>query len=113
MPLADDQVAELMMLWPRATRQEEAGKDCFLIPQLPLPEGHTPAAVDALLWPHERDGYPSRLYFSQVVSSPTQRNWNHTNVSILGRNWHAYSWKVDPAIYRLAQIVRSFIGGLS
>lgn len=107
----ENEVDELFSLWP-GEEHRDGGQRYFLLPTLQLPHGCQPTALDALLCPHTRDGYPSRLYFQQVVQSPTQRNWNTMNVSIIGRNWSAFSWKVEPATTRLALIVRSFLRGL-
>lgn len=112
MPIDDGQITELQTLWPGTARYEEGGKPYFLIPNLPLPTGCTPASTDALLCVHDRDGYPSRLYFANVISSSTSRNWNHQHLYILDRAWNAFSWRVEPATARLAQIVRSFLRAL-
>lgn len=112
MPIDESEVRELMEFWPKTLRFEEGQRPYFLIPNMPLPDTCASRKVDVLLCAHERDGYPSRLFFSQVVSSPAGRNWNHTNVPIIGRVWHAFSWRVDPATTRLALIVRSFLRGL-
>jgi hypothetical protein len=64
-----------------------------MIPAVMLPETCSPNVVDLLLCPTQRDGYPSRLFFSEKVMSKTIRNWNTCTV-ILGRQWQAYSWKL-------------------
>jgi hypothetical protein len=46
---------------------------------------------DLLLWPWDRDGYPSRLFLSEPVESSEARNWNGT-FNLQGRKWHAISW---------------------
>lgn len=107
-----DEVRELADLWPCVESLEEQGKAYFRFPNLPLPPGCDPRSTTALLCAHERDGYPSRMFFSQVIRSPTQRNWNTRNAFIAGGAWHAFSWRVDPATNRLAQVVRAFLRAL-
>ena len=110
MSLPDDQVEELKTLFGGIQAAKEGGITYVLVPAATLPQGCTPLVVDLLLCPAERDGYPSRLYFSQQVTSPTPRNWNG-QTRVLERNWFAYSWKVDPGI-RLAQMVQAHLQAL-
>ena len=112
MTLDDEQVKELQLLWPGAALCEEGGHAYLLIPRLAMPVGCVPTHADALLCVHQRDGYPSRLFFECVVTGRGVPNWNHQNVFIVGRAWNAFSWNVDPASARLAQIVRSFLRAL-
>lgn len=108
----DDEIAELKLLWPDVARGEEGNKTVFLLPSLTLPTGCVPTTVDALLWPDERDGYPSRLYFAEkVVKQGAQPNWNSSQ-RILERNWHAYSWNLHRTDHRLAQMVAEHLRGL-
>ncbi|MCX5842544.1 MAG: hypothetical protein NT022_02130, partial [Deltaproteobacteria bacterium] len=46
-----------------------------------------------LLCPVERDGYPSRLFLSEMVKTPFPRNWNANGVRILERQWYAFSYQ--------------------
>ena len=82
---------ELDQLCEGAKEYAEFGLNYVLLPQLRLPGGCTPAVLDALLCLSPRDGYPTRLYFAQQVSSKNGLNWN-SNVAILQRSWFAYSW---------------------
>lgn len=100
----EDQVAELKELCPELKLASEGGVNYLLLPALALPEGCTPARVDALLSPTQAYGYPSRLFFPQELQTRTQRNWNAKNIRILDKNWFAYSWSVKPGL-RLAQIL--------
>jgi hypothetical protein len=70
----------------------EFDRNYVLLPQLRLPDGCTPAVVDALLCLSARDGYPTRLFYAQQIMSSKALNWNAQNVPILQRNWFAYSW---------------------
>src|SRR5437016_5872537 len=68
----------------------------LLLAGLRLPEGCSPAVLDALLCLGERDNYATRLFFAERSSTSTlvTLNWNANGVRILERNWHAFSWKV-------------------
>jgi hypothetical protein len=83
---------ELDQLCGGAKEYTEFGLNYVLLPQLRLPSGCTPAVLDALLCLSPRDGYPTRLYFAQQVTSKSSLNWNAQNVAILQRSWFAYSW---------------------
>ena len=100
-----DQIAELKAMAPGVALCEEGGVTYFLLPCLRTPAGCAPAVVDALLCPTPRDGYESRLFYNQVVSSSQGRNWHVTNTRILDRQWSAFSWKTNQTGLRLAQMV--------
>ena len=112
MSYSAEQVAELKTLCPDAAQCEEGGTTVFVLPSLVLPAGCTPGVVDALLWPVMRDNYPSRLYLSMLVVKPgAQPNWN-SNIRILEKNWHAFSWNLHCSDLRLAQMVAEHLRGL-
>ena len=111
MTFPDDQVGELKRLCPTVQQCDEGGRTYLLLPGLALPEGCSPTTTDALLCPTERDGYPSRLFLADRVKSRTPLNWNANGVRILERNWHGYSWKVNPDL-RLAQIIAAHLRAL-
>jgi hypothetical protein len=111
MKFNDEQVEELKLLCPGVAQAEEGGRTFFSLPGLSLPEGCQPSQVDALLCPSEMDSYPSRLFFAAQIQGPGSRNWNANGVRILEKNWHAFSWKVDPKL-RLAQMVAAHLKGL-
>src|SRR5437764_602418 len=100
-----DELTELKTLCPGASQAEEGKVVFFLLPSLTLPDGCIPKVVDALLCPSARDGYPSRLFLSERITSRQNLNWNATNVRILDRNWHAYSWMLKHSKLRLVQLV--------
>ena len=91
----EGQMTELINSFPNKEikKNEEAGITYFMIPAINLPDTCSPRVVDVLLCPTQRDGYPSRLFFSEKVVSKTNRNWN-TDAVILARQWHAFSWKL-------------------
>lgn len=104
----EDQVAELRQLCPGLQSAPEGDNILYSLPKLSLHEGCTPAAVDALLCPFEREGYPFRLYFAELIAAPVKLNWNTTGCRILERNWFAFSWKV-PGDLRLIQMVAALL----
>ena len=84
----------LRALCPEARTHSEMAVKYVFLPGLRLPDGCSPATDDCLLCLGPRDGYENRPFFSQVVSSPAQRNWNSHNIRIFERNWFAFSWRV-------------------
>ena len=111
MSIPVEEVAELKVMCDEAATASEGGTSFILLRNLQLPDGCKPDTVDALLCPTLHSGYPSRLFFAERIQSPAARNWNF-NGRILGRNWHAFSWKLGPEKMRLAQMVRVFLSGL-
>ena len=100
-----DHFEELRSLSPEARKATEAGIEFVLLPRLCLPSACNPSSVDCLLCLGPRDGYESRLFFSQVVSSPQGRNWNGQNIRILERNWFAYSWRVPGGLRPIETLI--------
>lgn len=88
----------------------ETGLTYIHIPSLTLPPGNTPATAEALVCLSSRDGYTTRLFFSQPVTAKGQ-NWSVH--SILGKAWHTCSWNnvvfIDSATNVIAQHLRAFI----
>lgn len=111
MNIPQEQIDELKTLFPALLAGEEGGTTFFLIPAMELPEGTNPNRVDALLCPSPRNGYESRLYFSERIQhGGTGTNWNGP-VHILGRNWYVYSWRTRAGL-RLAQMISEHLRGL-
>jgi hypothetical protein len=106
-----EELAALRKACPGVMSAEEAGAALFMLPQLTLPFGCSPAKVDALLCPTARDGYPSRLYFAQQITSPNARNWNG-NWYVLERHWYAFSWSVKATDLTLVQTLLEHLEGL-
>jgi hypothetical protein len=69
----------------------EGGKPIVFLPGLSIPSRGKLLLRDALLWPHERDSYQSRLFLSEPIPDSPAQNWNQ--FSIAGRAWHACSWQ--------------------
>lgn len=104
---------ELKAYCAKLSALSEAETTFFLLESLPLPQGCDPEKCDALLCPTAREGYPSRLYFSALVTSPYSRNWNVSNVRICERNWFAFSWKVELPNATLRQLLLAHLGGFA
>ena len=103
MSLPEDQVRELKSQFPDIASAVEANVTYISIPKVKLPKGCTPEIIDVLLCPSPREGYSSRLFFSERVTSHPQLNWQPT-VRILEKTWHVFSWQSPPGL-RLAQML--------
>jgi hypothetical protein len=93
MEFPEAQIKELETICPGIRQVEEGGSIYFYIPALTLPDGCDPNVVEAMLCPVQRDGYPSRLFFSVMIKTPFPRNWNANGVRILERQWYAFSYQ--------------------
>lgn len=87
-----EQMEELKRFYPNARLVTEGGIQYIYIPDLKLPSGCTPEIIEALLCPVLRDGYHTRLFYSEKITGIPQKNWNG-NIRICDRNWLSYSWK--------------------
>lgn len=106
------EIEELKLYCSSLSSVTELNATLYLLKELKLPGGCEPATCDALLCPTSRgDGYPSRLFFSQQISTQVPRNWNG-RIRVAERNWVAFSWKVDGPT-RLPQILRAHLIGLT
>jgi hypothetical protein len=75
----------------------EAGLRYIHLPKLGLPTGCTPSEADGLLCMDARDGYPTRLFFSERIATTARTlNW-HMTVTVAGTVWHAFSWNGIPS----------------
>lgn len=99
-----EQIAELKEICPHAQQYEETSIPYFFLPKLPMPDGCSPAEVDALLCPTAHHGYTSRLFLAERIQSRQSRNWS-TQARIMERMWHAISWNIPQTDLRLAQIL--------
>jgi hypothetical protein len=113
MSYPDEQVQELKSYCSGLRQLIEGGVTYFLLEALRLPVGCTPASCDALLCPTARDGYPSRLFLAEKVTSAYTRNWNVSNARIGERNWVAFSWKVALTDPTLAQVLVEHLKGFT
>ena len=110
--IPQDQISELKGLCSGLGLVEEAGIQYFLLPGFALPQGCQPQKLDVLFCPTARDGYSSRLFFSQRVQVPRALNWNANGVRIGERNWHAFSWRIGGSSLRLVQMLLSHLSAL-
>lgn len=99
----EEEINELKTIAPNLSEAQEGGYNYIHISGLVLPNGCQPAIADALLCSTQREGYNSRLFFSQPIASGIVRNWN-SNIRVLERNWYAISWQTQPGL-RLAEIL--------
>ncbi len=107
-----DQLDEVRPLCKALAVCTEAGLPYVHLAKLNLPDGCSPDKVDALFCPTPRDGYSSRLYFAQAISTPVARNWNG-NLRLLDSTWHAFSWALTPPPNaRLAQLLAMHLAGM-
>jgi hypothetical protein len=106
-----EQVNELRTYCQKVSALPEGGVTYILLENLRLPPGCTPSVCDALLCPEPRDGYSSRLFFSQQIASSYSRNWNKSE-RIGERSWVAFSWKPDPAKKTLPELLVAHLTGL-
>jgi hypothetical protein len=107
------QIEELKAYCSGISILNEAGVSFLCLEELTLPSGCTPAKCNALLCPVGRDGYPSRLYFSEMIKSSYPRNWNVSNARIGEENWFAFSWRVKLSNPTLAQVLVEHLKGFT
>ena len=105
-----DQINELKAVYPNISALDEGGLTLIQIAGLKLPEGCSPAVVDALLWPYPRDGYTSRLFLSSKITHQGEGiNWNHAGGFIANRAWYAVSWQTNKSDLRLLGMVTAHL----
>lgn len=100
----EQQFEELQKFYPHAQKALEGGVEFILLPELDLPPNCKPEKSDALLCPVLRDGYHTRLFYSQQISGIPTKNWNGKK-HICDRNWVSYSWKSKEGM-ELLEMVR-------
>lgn len=103
MKTTEEQMTELQRFYPDAKVIPEGGIDFVFIPNLKLPSGCIPETVDALLCPVLRDGYHTRLFYSEKIAGIPPKNWNG-NIRICDRSWVSYSWKSRDGMELLAMV---------
>ena len=88
---AQVELIQLRELAPAAELWAVGGKPIAFLPDVEFAAGSSRVVRDLLLWPRERDGYKSRLFLSEPVTSGQAANWNVFNIQ--GRPWHGCSWQ--------------------
>lgn len=89
---AEEQFLEVQRFYPDAIIIPEGGVNYVFIPDLELPSGCVPQKIDALLCPVLKNGYQSRLFYTQKIEGIASRNWNG-NLRLCDRTWVSFSWK--------------------
>ena len=56
-------------------------------------------------------GYDSRLFFTQVIKTKSERNWNHKNVLIRSKTYNAFSYRVVDG--SLTDLLLGHLGGIN
>lgn len=87
------ELARLRRLCPEAEQWDEQGGSLVYLPGLRVESAGAIRTVDVLLCPRERDGYQTRLFFSEQL--PVSRNWSP--YTLMARTWYACSWQGVPA----------------
>ncbi len=82
------QLARLRGVCPGAEVWTDGSQPLVYMPGLRVESSGGVHIVDALLCPKGRDGYETRLFFSQRL--PVDRNWQTAVIS--ARTWYAASW---------------------
>jgi len=113
MEYSKDQLEELKSYCSKLSAFTEGSVTFLYLEGLRLPEGCQQQVCCGLLCPVPRDGYPSRLYFSEQIVSPFARNWNVSNARIAERNWFAFSWRVELVAPTLVQILVAHLAGFT
>lgn len=88
----DNQLAGLVDLCPDAQLIDEAGKKVVHLPNMCFEVDGQIVRQDLLFVPWPHSGYDTRLFFSSQICGKG-KNW--TQHSLLNRNWHAPSYRVD------------------
>ena len=110
--ITEDEVDELKQLCESVLTATEGRHRFYLLRQAPLPPACVPGRLDLLLCPEPKDGYETRLFFSEKPSCTRNLNWQGP-VRILDRNWWVYSWKIPNGCrLRLAQMVLTHLRAL-
>ncbi|ADB42777.1 conserved hypothetical protein (plasmid) [Spirosoma linguale DSM 74] len=107
----EGQIDELKTIAPNLSVAQEGGYTYVFIENLRLPNNCQPAVVNALLCPTPRDGYNSRLFFSEMINGAPARNWNG-QIRVLGTNWYGISWQIQQSGLRLSEILINHINAL-
>lgn len=73
--------------------EKEGGSRFLRLPQFFTDPEDKKSKIDCLFGCDNHLGYETRLWFSKIVKTSEQRNWNHANTYILGHTWNAFSFK--------------------
>jgi hypothetical protein len=77
---------------PTASLYSEGGRPVVLLPDVKFRAGGKTEQMSLLLFPSERSGYATRLFFERKLEGVGEsRNW--TEHTVLTRKWWAPSWQ--------------------
>lgn len=102
-------MADLRRINRRAELWDDAGGPLVFLPSLKVLHNCQTVTVDGLLVPREHSSYETRLFLSQPFPDRGQ-NW--TVHQILGRVWHAMSFRGVPASLPWRDILANHLGQL-
>lgn len=99
----------LLAFYPRTQEMSDGGKPVFYIPGLQVRTHAGVETVDAILYPHPKDGYESRLYVDRQI--PARAGW--TTSVVCGKTWYACSWRGVSGTLPLLDMLRSHLGAFA
>lgn len=103
--MSDIKFEELRRFYPNAQKVQEGQRLLALLPNLMVSTSSGTRKVNALLYPHEHNGYLSRLFFSESLPSDA----NFSAVTVCGATWYACSWQGVSASLPWAEIVANHL----
>lgn len=115
MTIAPEQITGMQASHPGAKLLRDGAGEFIFLPCLPIQVGTSSRTLDALLCPHARDGYDTRLFLAEAIPErPTIQgqaaNW--TAHQILGRTWYTWSWRGVGASLPLPQMLLAHVKAL-
>ena len=109
--LAEDRLAGLRIVCPKAEVLIDAGKEYIYLPGLRITTDARVVVMDALLRAGEHSGYPTRLFLAEPLPGKGQGGgWSAH--AIAGRTWHTWSWKGIAETLPLQQILLGHLWAL-
>ena len=100
---------ELLNLCEEVQEHTEGNIPYLHLRRLNLPANCQPEVLDALLCLGLREGYPTRLFVSEAITSPSSKAQNWGTFTILSRSWHSWSWNYVPATQRPAEVLAAHL----
>jgi hypothetical protein len=102
----------LRAICPKAVVMRESGIDYVFLPNITFRTSQGDQALDALLCPAPHPtGYMTRLFLARPLPGCGQSN-NWTQIRILERDWHSWSWQNVPSTLAPAQILAAHLRAL-
>lgn len=104
------EIRQLEAICPGARQMSEGGIAFAFLPQLKFASRGGTVQMDALLAPQGHSGYETRLFLDQQLPD-VGAAWYQQQ--ILGRTWHAISWRYVPPGQAWTQILAQHLRPLS